>query len=98
MKPHAFHPEADAEYAEAAGYYARTDSDLGGRFFEEIESLLRDICEDPARFPIFDSPTRRHFSTLFPYAIIYVNQPDRIVILAVMHMKRHPDYWKHRLG
>ena len=73
------------------------DWNLGGRFFDEIESLISDIRDDPDRVPIFDSPARRHFSNLFPYAVIYVNQPDRIVILAVMHMKRHPDYWKHRL-
>jgi hypothetical protein len=45
----------------------------------------------------FDPPARRHFSVDFPYAIIYLNQPDRVWIVAVVHMKRKPGYWRGRL-
>ncbi len=34
MKPHALHPEADQEYAEAAQHYAAISPELGGRFFD----------------------------------------------------------------
>lgn len=37
MKPHGFHREADAEYAEAAEHYAGLGAELGGRFYDEIE-------------------------------------------------------------
>ena len=47
---------------------------------------------------MFDALIRRHFSDVFPYAILYMDQPDRILIMAVMHMKRQPGYWKKRLG
>ena len=97
MKPHAFHPEAEAEYAEAADYYQRISPELGGRFYDEMERLIFDIRRDPQRFRRFDPPTRRHFSREFPYAVIYVEQPDRVWILAMMHMKRRPGYWKHRV-
>jgi toxin ParE1/3/4 len=33
----------------------------------------------------------------FPYAIIYRPDGDDIYVIAVMHEKRHPDYWKHRI-
>jgi hypothetical protein len=36
VKPHVFHPEADAEYAEAAERYAGYGLELGGRFYDEI--------------------------------------------------------------
>ena len=97
MNPYAFHPEADEEYADAARYCARINPELGGRFFDEIERLISQIRRDPARFRRFDPPTRRHFSDVFPYAVSYVDQRDRVLILAVMHMKRRPSYWKHRL-
>ena len=45
MKPHAFHPEADAEYAEAAQYYAAMRPELGGRFHDEIEAARTAICQ-----------------------------------------------------
>jgi hypothetical protein len=30
--------------------------------------------------------------------VLYVDQPERVLIIAVMHMKRRPGYWKERLG
>jgi len=56
------------------------------------------VRQNPERFRLFDAPIRRHFSDVFPYAVLYVDQPDRVLIIAVMHMKRRPGYWKHRLG
>ena len=96
MKPHAFHPEAEQEYAEAAKYYAQIDPQFGGRFYDEMERLILDVRREPQRFWRFDPPARRHLSNVFPYAVIYVEQPDRIWILALMHMKRRPGYWKYR--
>lgn len=97
MKPYAFHPDADEEYTEAARYYARIDPELSGRFYDEIERLVGEVRQQPDRFRVFDAPARRHFSRVFPYALIYVDRPERILILAVMHMKRRPGYWKKRL-
>jgi hypothetical protein len=97
LKSHAFHPEAAEEYAQSVQYYSNVHSDLGLRFYQEIERLIQDIRRDPARFQRFDPPAQRHFSNVFPYAIIYAEHPDRIWILAVMHMKRRPGYWKKRI-
>lgn len=97
MKRHAFHPEAQREYLDAANYYFRINPDLAGRFYDEIERLILGIRSDPKRFRIFDFPARRHFSSVFPYAVLYIDQPDRIWIVAVMHMKRRPGYWRERL-
>ena len=43
MKPRAFHPEADEEYAQAAEYYARMNPELGRRFYDQVERLILDI-------------------------------------------------------
>ena len=98
MKRHAFHREAEEEYADAAEYYARLDPELGRRFYAEIERLIRDIRQQSERFRIFEAPIRRSFSVVFPYAVLYVEQPDRVLIIALMHMKRRSGYWKKRLG
>ena len=97
MKPHRFHRAADAEYAEAATYYTDLSPQLGGRFYDEIERLIAEIRVHPAQFRLFDPPARRHFSAVFPYAVIYIELPDVIWILAVMHLKREAGYWKERL-
>jgi len=97
VKPHAFHPEAAEEYADVANYYTRIYPELGGRFYDEMERLIQGIRREPQRFRRFDPPAQRHFSSVFPYAVIYVEQPDRIWILAMMHIKRRPGYWKSRV-
>jgi hypothetical protein len=55
-----------------------------------MERLFREAFLDPERFRKFDPPARRHFSHDFPYAIIFVEKPDLIRVVAVMHMKRRP--------
>ena len=97
MKARAFHVEADEEYTQAAEYYSGINSELGGRFYDEIERLILDVRRQPQRFPLLDPPIHRHFSNVFPYALLYVDQPDRVIIIAVMHMNRRPGYWRKRL-
>jgi toxin ParE1/3/4 len=92
------HPEADEEFAEAIRYYSEVSHELGARFYREMERLLHEACADPQRFRKFDPPVRRHFSRDFPYAVIFLEKPGYVWIVAVMHMKRRPGYWRERLG
>ncbi len=94
---HVVHPEADAEFADAVRYYAEIAPELGVRFYREMERLIREVCLYPERFHKFDPPVRRHFSAAFPYAVVYLERPGYIWIVAVMHMKRQPAYWRGRL-
>ena len=84
------HPAADEEFAEAVRYYAEIDPDLGVRFHCEIQRLIEDVCAHPEHYRKLDPPARRLISTDFPYALIYLEKPDRVWIVAVMHLKRRP--------
>lgn len=97
MKARALHPEADAEYEAAVRYYAAIRPELGGRFFDEIERLMAEARTKPKVFRFIRPPARRVLSGDFPYGVVYVDQPDRILILAVMHLHRAPGYWRHRI-
>ncbi len=98
MKPFVFHPEAEEEFVDASGRYALIEPDLGARYYDEIKLLIAAVCTEPNRFPAFDQPFRRAFSRDFPYAVIFRDEPGRILIIAVMHMARRPGYWKTRLA
>jgi len=93
-----FHPEADEEFAGAVAYYSAISPELGIRFYREMERLLLEVAADPRRFRKFDPPARRHFSNDFPYAIIFVDTPDYVRVIAIMHMHREPGYWHGRLA
>ena len=91
------HPAAEQELAEAVCYYREIEPELGTRFYREMARLIHEVCANPERFHQFDPPARRHFSAEFPYAVIYLAKPSHVWIVAVMHMKRQPGYWRKRL-
>ncbi|HTB84737.1 MAG TPA: type II toxin-antitoxin system RelE/ParE family toxin [Candidatus Sulfotelmatobacter sp.] len=97
MKSYAFHPDAEIEYTQAAEYYAAIAPDLGVRFYDEIERLITQARCQPGRFFRFSPPARRMLARKFPYSVVYLDEPDCVWILAVMHAKRRPGYWRGRL-
>jgi toxin ParE1/3/4 len=60
--------------------------------------LIDEACQSPGTFRFIRKAARRHFTREFPYGIIYVERPDNIWILALMHLHREPGYWKRRLS
>ena len=42
-------------------------------------------------------PYRGYFLDKFPFTVYYRETEDGIHILAVLHQRRHPDYWRDRL-
>ena len=92
------HPEADEEFAASVSYYSEVSPELGVRFYREMERLLYEVCAHPERYWNFDPPARRHLSSDFPYAIVYVEKSEHLWIVAVMNMKRRPGYWRNRLS
>jgi hypothetical protein len=97
VKPYRFHRQADAEFAEAAAHYAAISPELGQRFYVTITELLDEICTAPTRYRMILPPARRHFRLPFPYAVIYLDRPDYVWIIAVSPFKREPGYWHERL-
>ncbi len=92
-----FHPAAEQEYSDAAHYYDQQAEGLGDRFVAEIEDGISRVCQNPLTWGQLSRKTRRCLTHHFPYGIIYVVDDERIFILAVMHLKRKPGYWKSRL-
>lgn len=91
-----FHPEADAEFFKAINHYEGCEGGLGYDFSIEVYSAIQNILEYPEAWPILDDEIRRCQTNRFPYGILYSIEKNEIFILAVMHLHRKPDYWKHR--
>ena len=91
------HPLARREFDEAADYYELRQPGLGGEFEDEVAvTIQRILCFPNAGTP-FSRNTRRCLIRRFPYAILYQISEDKILIVAVMHVSRKPDYWADRL-
>lgn len=92
-----FHPQALAEFEDAARYYDERHSGLGVRFYVSVEAALHRIAESPLQWPILEQDVHRCLTRVFPYAILYTVEPDFVLIVAVMHCHRKPDYWRERI-
>lgn len=98
MKPFRFHREALAEAKVSAEHYAAISPELGLRFYDTVDRLVREVCAQPALYRVVDPPARRHFRRPFPHAVIYIDRPDHVWIVAVAPFKMRPGHWKERLG
>jgi len=91
-----FRPSAEEDAEEAALWYERQRPGLGSRFPVELGAVLHRIREAPLQFPRVSATVRRAMLGRFPYAVYFVIEEEVIVLLAILHMHRHPDTWKER--
>ncbi len=91
-----FHPDALAEYAEAVKCYATQNSQIAQAFINSIEDAVYRVRESSDRYPEIDEDIRRCMVRKFPYTILYSIEQDYLLIIAVMHCSREPNYWKDR--
>ena len=95
---HVFHPEAASEFEEGVRFYKSRGRRLGGRFAAEIRGEIQKIVATPERWRVLEGDVRRCLVRVFPYVVLYTVEREFVLILAVMHGKREPGYWKHRLS
>jgi plasmid stabilization system protein ParE len=89
-------PPAEQEMFDAARYYELQAPGLGQDFLDKVELALQDLVDSSERWPIVQDDIRRRLIRRFPYSLLYRIDPDEVVILAVMHQRRHPSYWLSR--
>jgi hypothetical protein len=97
MKPVAYHRLADIELAESAADYERRRELLGEAFLDAVDETLSKI-QNNSEFGISGKFGTRSWKTKrFPFRVVYLEQPDRIWIVAIAHLSRKPNYWLERL-
>jgi toxin ParE1/3/4 len=85
------------EILEAEFYFETQREGLGEVFREELNAVVDILLEFPESGRIINKKgIRKQLLSRFPYAIIYVLDEDILLILAVAHTSRKPNYWKDR--
>jgi len=92
-----FHPDAESEFIQAIDYYESWTDGLGYDFAVEVYSAIGRIVTWPTAWPVLEGEVRRCQTRRFPYGILYAQERDGILVLAVMHLHRIPGHWKRRL-
>ena len=91
-----FLPEARSDAEEVTKFYEQRIPGLGARFRVEVESACSGIVRHPLLWSERQGGFRRVNIPGFPYYIAYFIRDERIIVAALGHAARHPDYWKKR--
>jgi len=87
----------DASFLAEVAYYSNKESGLGSRFLTAVE----DATARALAYPLTGTPasenTRRMFLKDFPFALVYRPDENGIVVFALAHHARRPEYWRDRI-
>ena len=89
---------AEGELQEAVGHYNQEGPGLGYELAAEVKAAFNRIASFPSAWPQFSARARRCIVNRFPYGVLYQLRDDRIIVLAIMHLKRDPKRWEDRAG
>jgi plasmid stabilization system protein ParE len=81
------------DLAGAYGWYEEQHAGLGEEFLVSVGASVGAIEQFPDMFARVHGEVRRAFVARFPYAVCYRVEPNRIVVLTVLHTARDPKLW-----
>jgi plasmid stabilization system protein ParE len=92
------HPEARVDLKEGKAFYRHRSPLAAVAFANEIDAAISRIRESPLRYPEGEHETREFvLPWRFPYVIVYLLHEGTLVIVAIAHQSRAPNYWHHRI-
>lgn len=89
-------PEAQAEIQTAFDWYEEQSEGLGFEFLRVADACVSGITRNPFAYPVMHETLRRALLRRFPYALFYLVEEDKVVIIACFHTNRHPIDWLRR--
>jgi plasmid stabilization system protein ParE len=92
-----FLKSAQAEVDDAFAWYEIQSRGLGTKFLDDFDRAIRRIVTYPLASTEMDEGLCRCLLSRFPYGIIYGIDSETIIVVAVAHLHREPQYWIDRL-
>jgi len=92
---------AEAEYLSAAQWYAERSATAADGFTTAVAAALRRILEQPEWGAACDAVHRQVIVRGYAFVIVYRAEDTpvpaaRLLVVAVAHSSRRPDYWAER--
>jgi plasmid stabilization system protein ParE len=84
---------AHKDFDESFDWYADRSPGTALRFTDAVNAALDEIARDPERFASIDERHRERLVKRFPFRVIYRAVEERIIVVAIAHAKRNPNYW-----
>ncbi len=88
---------ARQELDDAVAWYDQQADGLEKEFLDELDRVIRRVVAYPQSAIEIEPGLRRGLLARFPYGLIYGEDGDVIVVVAVAHLHREPRYWADRV-
>ena len=93
-----FTPAARSELTDAQDWYENERPGLGRRFRAAVDDAVQRIRANPLQFPAVYLGVRRALVRQFPYALLFVMEPDEsLTVIGCFHGSRDPLVWQRRV-
>ena len=87
---------ATQELEDAVRFYELEYAGLGRSFKEEVKKAAVRVAEYPKAWSIERGEVRKCLLHRFPYKLLYSVEEDHVLVIAIAHQHRNPDYWVGR--
>ena len=88
---------AQIELDDSVAYYNHEVRGLGLDFLNEVLRTIDLIVSHPDAWPQLSERTRRCQVNRFPFSVIYQIRDNQILVVAIAHLHRKPEYWNNRI-
>jgi toxin ParE1/3/4 len=92
-----FLPPAQADLLDGISYYSAIRPELGLRFEQAVADAVRSAVAHPERGAPRSKNARRWLVKGFPFGVIYRANTEEVLVVAVAHQRRRPEYWVRRV-
>jgi toxin ParE1/3/4 len=91
-----FLPAAEAEFLQEVRFYTAARDGLGVKFADAVVHVVAMALANPQGGAPGFNGARSRIVKGFPFRVIYRTLGDELLVVAVAHHRRKPDYWRTR--
>ena len=92
-----WHPEATLEARAARQWYRDQDApEAAAKFRVALRRAVDEVTDAPHRWPVLSGTLRKRPLRDFPYRVVYEDHEAYVLIIAIMHERQKPGYWRQR--
>jgi len=88
--------EARVDFDESFDWYAQRSVGAAIGFVSAVDEVIDQVTADPQRFPFTHGGCQYCLLNRYPFRVVFRDEPDQLVIVAIAHAKRRPGYWHSR--
>jgi len=98
LKPVKFLAAARDDIRREKAHYRQINPGLARRFQAEVEKAASLVSEHPLAMEELEFEIRRWPMEIFPHGLLYRDEKEFVLVIAVFHPSQAPERWRDRAG